>query len=88
MKWTRKDYSQLSTHAHNTQYQVRAQGLESIFRALSPSLSSFSLSIAIDVLPGPSSAAPLFVRVTPCLAIVFLVRAARAAILARAFAKH
>ena len=75
----------LTTFDTRTQHTVPGPGL-----SFSPSLScsSSSLSIAIDVLPGPSSAAPLFVRVTPCLAIVFLVRATRAAILARALAKH
>ena len=53
-----------------------------------PVLLFLSLSIARDVLPGPPSAAPRFVRVTPCLALMLLVRTTRAAILARALAKH
>ena len=76
----------LTTFDTRTQHTV--QGSLSLRHSPSLSCSSSSLSIAIDVLPGPSSAAPLFVRVTPCLAIVFLVRATRAAILARALAKH
>ena len=87
----------LTTFDTCTQHTVPGPGIR-VWRSfsalsLSPTLSSFlalsrSLSIARDVLPGPPSAAPLFVRVTPCLALMLLVRAARAAILARALAKH